>query len=64
MVVGCVTDLLYELAASILSVTQLTTTQGQNPRSEITLTTTLFRVDGITHITEVINNKARNQSLP
>jgi len=33
------------------------------PRNKITITETLFRVDGITHTTEVINNKTRNQSL-
>jgi len=34
-----------------------------NPRNKITLTATLFSVDGITHTIEIINNKARNQSL-
>jgi len=33
------------------------------PRNKITLTASLLRVDGITHTTEVINNKTRNQSL-
>jgi len=33
------------------------------PRKKLTLTTVLLRVDGITHTTELINNKVRNQSL-
>jgi hypothetical protein len=34
-----------------------------NPQNKVTLTASLLRVDGITHTKEVINNKARSQSL-